>query len=142
MAKYALLRMRANTPEPEPVTEVNIIPVIDISLVLLVILFVTAPLLAYPTLPVSLPPASVLPNQELTIALTCALDGSLSVRAASSTWDSVTSDLRREVDKKKGAIVLIRADKSVPYRTIQRLIAVAKSAGAAQIALATEPAKK
>ena len=27
MAKYALLRMRANTPEPEPVTEVNIIPV-------------------------------------------------------------------------------------------------------------------
>ncbi len=142
MAKYALLRMRANTPQPEPVTEVNIIPVIDISLVLLVILFVTAPLLAYPTLPVELPPASALPNQELTIALTCALDGSLSVRAASSTWDTVISDLRHEVDKKKGAIVLIRADKAVPYRTIQRLIAAAKSAGATQIALATEPLKK
>ncbi len=142
MAKYALLRMRASTPEPEPVTEVNIIPVIDISLVLLVILFVTAPLLAYPTLPVELPPASALPNQELTIALTCALDGSLSVRAASSTWDTVVADLRREVDKKKGAIVLIRADKSVPYRTIQQLIVVAKSAGVAQIALATEPLKK
>ncbi len=85
MAKYALMRMRANSPEPEPVTEVNIIPVIDISLVLLVILFVTAPLLAYPTLPVALPPASALPKQELTIALTCALDGSLSVRAASTT---------------------------------------------------------
>jgi len=142
MAKYALLRMRANTPEPEPVTEVNIIPVIDISLVLLVILFVTAPLLAYPTLPVELPPASALPNQELTIALTCALDGTLSVRAAATTWDAVVSDLRREVDKKKGAIVLVRADKSVPYRTIQRLIAVAKSAGASQVALATEPVKK
>ena len=142
MAKYALMRMRANSPEPEPVTEVNIIPVIDISLVLLVILFVTAPLLAYPTLPVSLPPASALPNQELTIALTCALDGALSVRAGATTWDTVVSDLRREVDKKRGAIVLIRADKSVPYRTIQRLIAVAKSAGAPQIALATEPIKK
>jgi len=116
--------------------------VIDISLVLLVILFVTAPLLAYPTLPVELPPASALPNQELTIALTCALDGALSVRAASSSWDTVVSDLRREVEKRKGSIVLIRADKSVPYRTIQRLIAVAKSAGAAQIALATEPVKK
>lgn len=142
MAKYALLRMRANTPEPEPVTEVNIIPVIDISLVLLVILFVTAPLLAYPTLPVALPPASAPPNQELTIALTYALDGQLSVRAAGSSWDTVVSDLRREVDKKNGSIVLIRADKAVPYRTIQRLIAVAKSAGAAQIALATEPVKK
>ena len=142
MAKYALMRMRANSPEPEPVTEVNIIPVIDISLVLLVILFVTAPLLAYPTLPVELPPASALPNQELTIALTCALDGTLSVRAAATTWDAVVSDLRREVDKKKGAIVLIRADKSVPYKTIQRLIAAAKASGAAQIALATEPIKK
>ena len=142
MAKYALMRMRANSPEPEPVTEVNIIPVIDISLVLLVILFVTAPLLAYPTLPVELPPASALPNQELTIALTCALDGTLSVRAAATTWDAVVSDLRREVDKKKGAIVLIRADKSVPYKMIQRLIAAAKASGAAQIALATEPIKK
>ena len=142
MAKYALMRMRANTPEPEPVTEVNIIPVIDISLVLLVILFVTAPLLAYPTLPVELPPATALPNQELTIALTCAKDGQLSVRAANATWDTVVSDLRAEVDKKQGAIVLIRADKSVPYRTIQRLIAAAKAAGARQIALATEPIKR
>jgi len=142
MAKYALLRMRANTPEPEPVTEVNIIPVIDISLVLLVILFVTAPLLAYPTLPVALPPASAPPNQELTIALTYASDGRLSVRAADSSWDAVGGDLRRELEKKNGTIVLIRADKTTPYRTIQRLIAVAKTAGAAQIALATEPPKK
>ena len=142
MARYKLLSLRQAESESEPVTEVNIIPVIDISLVLLVILFVTAPLLAYPTLPVALPPASALPNQELTIALTCALDGVLSVRAGATTWDTVVSDLRREVDKKNGAVVLIRADKSVPYRTIQRLIAVAKSAGAAQIALATEPVKK
>ncbi len=49
MAKYAALRLRAQTPEPQPVTEVNIIPVIDISLVLLVILFVTAPLLSSPS---------------------------------------------------------------------------------------------
>ena len=142
MAKYALLRMRAGTPEPEPVTEVNIIPVIDISLVLLVILFVTAPLLSYPTLPVNLPSAGAPPNQELTIALTCLKDGSLSVRAAPSSWETLVSDLRREVERKRGAIVLLRADKAVPYRIIQRLIIAAKSAGAAQIALATEPPKR
>jgi biopolymer transport protein ExbD len=142
MAKYALLRMRAGTPEPEPVTEVNIIPVIDISLVLLVILFVTAPLLSYPTLPVDLPPASAPPNQELTIAVTHAKDGALSVRAAPTTWDALADDLRREIDRKKGAIVLIRADKTTPYRIVQRLIAAAKSSGAGQIALATEPPRK
>ncbi len=140
MAKNALRGLRA--PEAQPVTEVNIIPVIDISLVLLVILFVTAPLLAYPTLPVDLPPASALPNQELTIAITCMANGDLSVRAAPSTWPTLETDLKREVERKKGAIVLIRADKSVRYRVIQRLIGAAKAAGAAQIALATEPPKK
>ncbi|MEK7388416.1 MAG: biopolymer transporter ExbD [Elusimicrobiota bacterium] len=142
MASYSLLRMRSSSPEPEPVTEVNIIPVIDISLVLLVILFVTAPLLAYPTLPVELPAAGTPPNQELTIAVTYLKNGSLSVRASPSSWEDLTSDLRREIDRKRGGIVLLRADAATPYRIIQRLILSAKSAGAPQIALATEPARR
>ncbi|MFI5347370.1 MAG: ExbD/TolR family protein [Elusimicrobiota bacterium] len=141
MAKYAMLRLRAQTPEAEPVTEVNIIPVIDISLVLLVILFVTAPLLSYPTLPVDLPLAHQTPNQDLTIAVTYSKDGSLSVRAAPSTWNTLVSDLKAEVEKRKNSIVLLRIDQAVPYRTVQKLIAAAKSTGAQSIALATEPPK-
>lgn len=139
MAKYAMLRLRAQTPEAEPVTEVNIIPVIDISLVLLVILFVTAPLLSYPTLPVDLPLAHQTPNQDLTIAVTYARDGALSVRAAPSSWDALTPDLKAEVAKRKTSIVLLRVDQAVPYRTVQKLIAAAKASGARSIALATEP---
>lgn len=141
MAKYALLRMRAQTPEAEPVTEVNIIPVIDISLVLLVILFVTAPLLSYPTLPVDLPPAHQPLNQDLTIAVTYSKDGALSVRAAPSSWDKLVPDLKGEVEKRRSSVVLLRVDRDVPYRTVQRLIAAAKDSGAASIALATEPVK-
>lgn len=139
MAKYAMLRLRAQTPEAEPVTEVNIIPVIDISLVLLVILFVTAPLLSYPTLPVELPPARQIPNQDLTIAVTYSREGALSVRAANSSWERLIPDLKAEVEKRKSSVVLLRVDKAVPYRTVQKLIAAAKASGAAQIALATEP---
>lgn len=141
MAKYALQRMRAATPEAEPVTEVNIIPVIDISLVLLVILFVTAPLLSHPTMPLELPLASIPPNQDVTVALTYGDDGSLSVRAAGSSWNALVPDLRREISSRKDAIVLVRASKTAPYRIVQRLIASAKAAGAPQIALATEPPK-
>jgi biopolymer transport protein ExbD len=141
MAKYAMLRLRAQTPEAEPVTEVNIIPVIDISLVLLVILFVTAPLLSYPTLPVELPRAHQTPNQDLTIAVTYARDGALSVRAAASSWNNLVPDLRAEVEKRRNSIVLLRVDQAVPYRTVQKLIAAAKSSGARSIALATEPPK-
>jgi biopolymer transport protein ExbD len=142
MAKYASMRLRAQTPEAEPVTEVNIIPVIDISLVLLVILFVTAPMLSYPSLKVDLPIASQPPNQDLTIAVTYAADGSMSIRAASSSWDALAPELKKEIDKKKDSIVLLRVDKTVPYRTVQRLIAAVKSTGARSIALAVEPPKK
>lgn len=138
MAKYALLRLRAQTPEAEPVTKVNIIPVIDISLVLLVILFVTAPLLSYPTLPVDLPPAHQPLNQDLTIAVTYSKDGALSVRAAPSSWDRLVPDLGAEVAKRKSSVVLLRVDQAVPYRTVQRLIAAAKATGAKSIALATD----
>ena len=141
MAKYALLRLRAQTPEAEPVTEVNIIPVIDISLVLLVILFVTAPLLSYPTLPVELPPAHQPLNQDLTIAVTYAKDGTLSVRASPSSWERLVPDLKGEVEKRQDSVVLLRVDQSVPYRTVQRLIAAAKSTGAKSIALATDQVK-
>ena len=141
MAKYALQRMRAGTPEAEPVTEVNIIPVIDISLVLLVILFVTAPLLSHPTMPLDLPVASIPPNQDVTIAVTYGEDGTISVRAAGSSWNALVPDLKREIERRPGSVVLVRASKNAPYRVVQRLIAAAQSAGAPQIALATEPPK-
>ncbi len=139
MARYAALRLRSASPEPEPVTEVNIIPVIDISLVLLVILFVTAPLLSYPALPVDLPPASRPQNQDLTIAVTLDKSGVLSVRASPSSWEALSTDLRREVVRRPEEIVLLRVDKNTPYRQVERLIAAAKGAGAARVALATQP---
>jgi biopolymer transport protein ExbD len=120
---------------------VNIIPVIDISLVLLVILFVTAPLLAYPTLPVSLPKARIPPNQDVTVAITLFADGRLALRANEERWEDLDRDLRVELARRKDSIVLIRADESVPYRQIQKLIALAKKAGAPQVALATDPPK-
>lgn len=142
MAKYASLRLRAQTPEAEPVTEVNIIPVIDISLVLLVILFVTAPMLSYPSLKVDLPIANQPSNQDLTIAVTYSSDGSMSLRAAPSSWDALVPDLKKEISKKNDVTVLLRVDKAVPYRTVQKLIAAVKSSGAKSIALAVEPPKK
>lgn len=139
MAKYALLRLRHSTPEPEPVTEVNIIPVIDISLVLLVILFVTAPLLSYPSHPVDLPKAKTPASDETSIAVTLTKDGRLAVRAMDATWENLGAALAAELAKKPDASVVLRVDKAVPYREVQKLLAAAKDAGARTVAVGTEP---
>jgi len=139
--KYALLRLRAGEPEPEPVTEVNIIPVIDISLVLLVILFVTAPLLSYPTLPVDLPLARSKDTREDTLAVTYAKDGRLAVASRETRWEDLPTELIAEIRKRPEAGVVLRVDKSVPYSVVQRLIQAAKQAGAKQVSLGTETLK-
>ena len=141
MAKYSLLRLRHNQVEAEPVTEVNIIPVIDISLVLLVILFVTAPLLSYPSLQVSLPKANLPESQEETVALTYTAEGRLAVRAVDADWSTLEPLLRAELEKQPKATVLLRVDKTVKYRTVQKLLSAAKNSGAVTISMATEPFK-
>lgn len=138
MARYALLRLSRRTVEAEPVTEVNIIPVIDISLVLLVILFVTAPLLSYPSVPVSLPKADAKESVEGSLAVTLTKDGRLAVRAQETDWANLAAALSRELKRQPDAVVMLRADKAVPYREVQRLLSAAKAAGARQMAIATE----
>lgn len=139
MAKYAFTRLKAAEPELEPVTEVNIIPVIDISLVLLVILFVTAPLLSYPNLPIELPKAKGEEDAGKAVHLTCTAEGRLAVGSRDSDWGVLASMLREELAKAPSVPVVLRVDKSVPYGTVQKLIAEAKTAGAASVSIGTEP---
>lgn len=139
MARYSLLRLRANQARAEPVTEVNVIPVIDISLVLLVILFVTAPLLSYPNLPVELPKAQLEPDRETAMTVTLSRDGRLAVRSAEVGWDELERALAAELPRSSDGAVVLRVDRLVPYKTVQKLMAAAKAAGAKQISLATEP---
>lgn len=138
---YALLKLRQGQSEAEPVTEVNIIPVIDISLVLLVILFVTAPLLSYPNYPVELPLSAAKEAKEKTVTVTYTKDGRLAVASDDTTPERLEDVLRTHLERAPGATVVLRVDKNVQYRTVQSLILTAKTAGAQRVALATEKRK-
>jgi len=141
MAKYTLLALRQLQTEAEPITEINIIPVIDISLVLLVILFVTAPLLSYPSYPVDLPRARAKESKERTVAVTYTKKDRLAVAAVDVGWEGLEGAVAAELERKPGAVVVLRVDREVPYRVVQRLILCAKKAGASNVALATEKYK-
>lgn len=138
MARYALLRLRRGESQAEPVTEVNIIPVIDISLVLLVILFVTAPMLSYPGSPIELPRASAPESAGPTVTVTCTKDLEVSVAASRTEWAAVEDELKARLEREPEAGVVLRVDRAVPYRSVQRLILAAKKAGAKAISLAID----
>ena len=72
--------MKQRRLSPEPITKVNVTPIIDVALVLVIILMVTAPMMTVADLPVNLPSARTREAEdERNISVTLASDGALAV---------------------------------------------------------------
>ena len=133
--------MRSRQVAPHYViTKVNVTPIIDVALVLVIILLVTAPLLSVADLPVDLPQARTREAEdERNVSITLSSTGRLAVD------DKIVSsqDLDRYLKEKlaqggnSDVRVVVRADSGAPYSAVHRLLAQAKADGATRIAIAT-----
>ncbi|HWP01514.1 MAG TPA: protein TolR [Methylococcus sp.] len=129
-----------------PMAEINVVPYIDVSLVLLIIFMVTAPMLQS-GVDVELPRAearAVDPNQDKPVIITIDKDGQIYLDAnnqkdvpveASELATKVTAALAA----KPGLAVLIRGDRSVGYGQVITVMAALKNAGVPSVGLITNP---
>ena len=126
---------------PPPMSDINMTPLIDVMLVLLVIFMITAPLMSS-SLKLDLPTASgALPNdapQFIGVALDAQGklfygDEALETAAfAARVLDAARKNPRTEVQ--------LRADKGVPYGRVAEVIGMVQKAGLNRIGFVTEPA--
>jgi len=131
-----------------PMAEINVVPYIDVSLVLLIIFMVTAPLLQT-GVDVELPQAeakTVDPQQDLPIIVSISAEGRLFVDAGNQEDievgpDELTAKVTEALQKKPGLAVLIRGDKTVDYGKIVMVMASLKNAGVPSVGLMTGPAE-
>jgi biopolymer transport protein ExbD len=133
-------RFRPQSPEETPLAGVNIIPVIDVSLVLLIILLATSPILNLPGFEVKLPKAVTAESKEKNISISVGLKGQLAVNEENCDMNTLTSALSKQLrDKeKRHMLVIIRADQGVNYGQVEQIMELAKKAGAERIAIATQ----
>jgi len=127
-------------PKSALITTVNVIPIIDVSLVLVIILLVTAPMMTVADLPVDLPQARTREAEdERNVSVTLGANGTLAI-------DDVIvppEDLRRALSARLAApgyedvLVVVRADSGAPYASIEKLLGEARAAGAVHLAIAT-----
>jgi biopolymer transport protein ExbD len=131
---------RRSAVSGEPITRVNVVPIIDVSLVLVIILLVTAPMLSQADLPVDLPQASTreLENQR-NVSITYSLRGELALDDQRVAPDVFRGALRAKLAEpgNQNVLVVVRADSGVPYGAIRELLDEARTAGAKRLALAT-----
>ena len=123
-----------------PVAEINMVPLIDVMLVLLVIFIVTAPLLTH-SVKLELPKASSQVDAAQAEKIQFAIDA-----AGRLYWNGETIDrgdaARRfvaEAAKQPQPEVHLRADQGVAYRIVAQTLADASKAGLTKIGFVSEP---
>ncbi len=122
------------------ITKVNVTPIIDVALVLVIILLVTAPLLSVADLPVDLPQARTREAEdERNVSITLSTTGRLAVDDQVVSAEGLGALLRGKLSKRENenVLVVVRADSGAPYEAVRRLLNEAKAAGATRLAIAT-----
>src|SRR5689334_21536780 len=131
------MKLEALSQEDKPIAGVNIVPVIDLCLVLLIILMVTSPLLDTADLPVKLPQAKTFESKERNIAITCSPDGRLAINSTIVDDKNFIPELRALLRKDPDILLFLRVDRSAPYLSLTDLIERCKNAGAKNVSIGT-----
>jgi biopolymer transport protein TolR len=130
--------MKKTKDSGQPISGVNIAPVIDVALVLVIIMLIATPVMNIPNMPVNLPEAVTKESKEKNISVSFAQDGRVSVDEEIVSWDTIAPKLNNKLKKDKNILVIIRADKDVMYADVEKLINhLKKTTYAKRIAVAT-----
>lgn len=127
------------------ISEINLIPLIDIMLVLMIIFLVTATVLK-PTVPLSLPKTSAVVNKQppQSIQISIKADGTIfwdkKAMSLSELTDALTKEKQTATPKAEPSI-LLRADKDARYDTIAKVLATASQVGLTNIAFVNDAQK-
>jgi biopolymer transport protein ExbD len=126
-----------------PMSEINMVPLIDVMLVLLVIFIVTAPLLTH-AVKLDLPRASSQPNVLKPEKIELAIDatGTLYWNGESVDRDEAARRFVTEGARQPQPEVHLRADQSVAYRFVAQTLADASRAGLSKVGFVSEPERR
>ncbi len=129
---------RFQTETQTTIAKVNVTPIIDVALVLVIILMITAPMIAVSDVDVKLPEAQTrnLEGHDR-VSVTLGAKGELAVDDKDVTLPVLQSTLASHLEGHADAIVVIRADQSVAYSAVRQIVEAARAAGAARIAVGT-----
>jgi len=126
----------------QPMAEINMVPLIDVVLVLLVIFIVTAPLLTN-VVKLDLPKATSTADIQKPEKIEFAIDaqGALFWKGERISREDAIARFAEEGRKRPQPEVYLRADQNAPYRYVAETLADASKGGLSKVAFVSEPAR-
>ena len=128
------------TEGPRPMSDINVTPLVDVMLVLVVILIITAPLMAS-SLRLDLPKAEGARPQDAPKFVTVGMDaqGGLFLDDKPVTPAQLAQALSEAARRSPETEVQLRADQSVPYGKVVEVMGAAQKAGLSRVGFVAEP---
>lgn len=125
---------------PTTVAEINIVPLVDIMLVLLVVFMISAPLMQQ-GVQVNLPRANAGSLDEVPDQLVLVVDRSraITINKTAITKGTLRARLGAIATAKPDVQVFIQADETIPYGFIAQVMAEVKQSGIQRVGLVTQP---
>ncbi len=135
--------MAFDEQDEDSIAQINITPLVDVMLVLLVIFMVTAPMMQQ-GIGVELPRVAAQPlNSEVEqLAVVISRDGRVQLNNTPLGVDELNQKLSAIVQSQPDCKVALRADKNVPYGKLAEVMAAIRNAGVKKIGMVTEPLKE
>ena len=133
-----------NSGEDAPMSDINVTPLVDVMLVLLIVFMITMPVLTH-SIPLQLPTASERAKQQEQpkdpLRLSIDADGAYYLGADSAdkqSLDELGARLRAAQAQNPDTILAIAADKKVPYDFVAKALIAAREAGVSKVGFVTE----
>ncbi len=131
--------MNTNDEDQMLVTGINVTPLVDIMMVLLIIFLVTATFMSEQALSVVLPKVSTrenAPSPAISVAL--AKNGEIKLIKKDVSLAELREKIEHEAQLDPGVKILVKADKDVSYEKVAEVLDAIKLAGVVKVALAVE----
>ena len=123
-----------------PLAEINVTPMVDVMLVLLIIFMVSAPMLTTGVevdLPSARAPAMEMDQEKLLLTITA--DQKVYVGETEVPYDNLENALTTNARIQREKELYVQADEGVPYGFVVKVLALVRRAGVEQLGLVTDP---
>jgi len=135
-------RGRRRRARKKPLSEINVTPLVDVMLVLLIIFMISAPLLTV-GVPLELPKteASAVDASDEPVTISIDRDGAIFIGDNETTWDALVQAVADQggADARERP-VFVRADGRAPYQAVARVMARLSASGFTKLNLITDTA--
>ncbi|MDX8376851.1 MAG: protein TolR [Mariprofundales bacterium] len=127
----------------KPISNINVTPLVDVMLVLLIIFMITAPLLSQ-GVQVDLPDAAspAMSQQDEPLIISVRADGSLFLQRKAVVLAQLAAQIQIIRKQKPNLPVYVRGDAKTPYENIAQVMGMLAGAGITKVGLVTEPERQ